>query len=326
MSKLKLVKAKGFANEPTPINLKNQSQLISILNWYRNNELITLDDLKGYLVAYGKIKLPDIIIDLTKINYYTPYLVLARLYLIGWEIPDTLFKEQKLLDYIQTCKKVTKVEIIENSSNTIIKKQNTKEHLENLELYIDHKLTSNSYQYIIETNSIKIKEIIIYIEIFLNQLELDFKEGGYERETYKLLKTSLESLKDSYEKMKNTSKKSTSTRTINKNAMVKSVKYQIKKLVKNTKTFVPLDVVGKKKLYVFDESKSLLLCFFSNVGFTFSGTTLKDFTDKSIALKIKDTAILSNSLSELNDIMAKGKTKPVPSGRFNETMIILAIS
>ena len=116
MSKLKIIKAKGFANEPAPTKILNKSHLISVINWYRNNELITLDDLKGYLVAYGKIKLSNINIDLIKINYYTPYLVLARLYLIGWNIPDNLFKEQKLLDYIQTCKKVTKVEIIEDSS------------------------------------------------------------------------------------------------------------------------------------------------------------------------------------------------------------------
>ena len=60
----------------------------------------------------------------------------------------------------------------------------------------------------------------------------------------------------------------------------------------------------------------------------FSGTTLKNFTDKSYSVRIKDINTIENfTITSLNKIMTDSKTKKIlTSGRFNENLIILCVS
>jgi hypothetical protein len=261
---------------------------------------------------------------LTRITSYTPYLVIARLVTLGWVLPiDVIVKFETFINKFKSGVVSPETKLTPKAPPK--KVEETYEHLTNIDLYVDSKLYDTNYTYTVETQVLKIKACIDYIDKLLLQITEDYSFKGYDKVSYNKLKTNLESLKEEYLKAKVSSKPT--TRKINKNVMIKSVKYSVKKIGTCEKLYTPINIIGKKKLYVYDESKGLLLCFLSQTGFTFSGTTLKGFTDKSVSTRIKDIAILSQSLTSLNEILTTAKlVKPVPSGRFNDSMVILAIS
>lgn len=319
------------ATEPIPTSeIISKYKLIDLLNWYNNNEYINLEDLKGYFAAY--LKHNNLNESLSKlVNNYHPMLVVSRLLFLGWQLEDSIviqFKNyltnlQISIDKQQKIKK--EVIVVEDKKPAV--STDYSECYNSLDMYIDSKYyeSKNVFLYNFETQALKINACISYLDELILSTENDFKNQGHDRQSYKKLMLILNELKDHYVKSKNSTVKP--VRKVNKNTMVKSVKYQIKKFGTADKFYIPLNTVGKKKLFVYDESKQLLLCFYSATGFTYSGTTLKDFTDKSVCTKIKDESILTNSLSTLNEIFTKAKlVKPVPSGRFNETMVILAFS
>lgn len=307
-------------------NVLTKLELIKLLNTYYLHPDNTLDIMREYLLEYiVRYNKEYLNIKVNKINSYSPYLILSRLIVQGWSIDlGTLNKFEKYL--IDLSLKHKNIKETVNISKPIEQKIETYEHYNNIDLYLDNKMfrLNTTYVYPVETQVQKIKSCIEYIDLQIQSIEQDLKEKVIDRSAAKLGITALNSLKEEYLKSKVSSKPK---RTINKNSMVKNVKYQIKNIGKCQKSLLPLNVVGKKKMYIYDESKKLLLCYFSMTGFTFTGTTLKDYTDKSVCTKIKDPSILSNSLSELNEILTNSKTvKSVPHGRFNETMIILAVS
>ncbi len=315
----------------THTNELTKLELINLLNTYYLHPDNTLDVLKDYLLEYiVRNNKQNLLIKINKITTYNPCLIVSRLITQGWTV-DTK-TQYKLDSYLN---KLSQLHSKLKDDNIIIKQTKTKEatetisteHLYNIDCYLDLKMFGRnpSFVYPVETQVLKIKNCIEYLDKQIISLTEDVKEKVIDRDIGKLGIAALTSLKDEYSKAKVSSKPK--SRAINKNAMVKSVKYQIKTFGKMQKSFIPLNVIGKKKMYVYDESKKLLLCYFSTTGFTFSGTTLKDFTDKSVCLKIKDTAILTNSLSDLNDIISKATSvKEVPHGRFNETSVIVALS
>jgi hypothetical protein len=316
--------------EPVPeLEEISKYALISLLNYYANNEDISLLDMKQYLQTYlESFSSRKFNISISSITCYEPVLVISRLLALGWILPsDVLQSFENRLEYLSTRHPV-KIDSFKPVVLKLVKKE-CSEHLTNIDLYIDYKLYGKplNFTYEVETQTLKVKSCIEYIDSQLTYIEDDFKNKCLDRPAYKVLVTSLTSLKDQYNKSKTTSKASKSTRAINKNAMVKSVKCSLIPLGSASKVLTPSSVVGKKKLYVYDQSKKLLLCFFSSTGFTFSGTTLKDFTDKSVCVKIKDEKVLTNSLTLLGDLFNKSTTvKTVPHGRFNESMVLLATS
>ena len=225
---------------------------------------------------------------------------------------------EKIIDFKPALKKLKRqyeeyVEI--ENSNSIF--DETKIDKEQILTYINQSL-----QGLMEETTIPEKEkeklIIIYKE--------DIKYKHISSSTFKMITTLLESLKEIYTKSLSDSPKR--QRPINKAKMCKSVKYSYNKIANIDKYCTPTQTVGKKKMFVFDEKKKTLFCFISSTGFTYSGTTLKGFTDKSFCIKIKDINLLSNSISSLNTYCTENeeKKKEVTTGRFNENMLILAVS
>jgi len=306
-------------------------ELINLLNTYYLHPDNSLDVLKEYLSEYiVRNNKQNLLIKVNKINTYHPCLIIARLITQGWVVDiKTQYKLDSYLNKLSQLHSKLKDDniIIKQSKNKESTEVSSTEHLYNIDSYLDLKMFGRnpSFVYPVETQVLKIKNCIDYLDKQILSLTEDIKDKVIDRELGKLGINALTSLRDEYSKAKVSSKPK--SRAINKNAMVKSVKHQIKNFGKMQKSFIPLNAVGKKKMYVYDESKKLLLCYFSTTGFTFSGTTLKDFTDKSLCVKIKDTTILTNSLSELNDIISKAtNVKEVPHGRFNESSVIVALS
>lgn len=319
------------ATEPVPTSeILSKYKLIDLLNWYNNNEYINLDDLKGYFLAYLKNNQYNESIA-KYVSGYNPNLVVARLLFLGWQLEDSTvikFKNYiKSLDNKFNLEKVKKQEVEEPKKSPVTTTSlDYSECYNQIDMYIDTKFYHRpSFSTTFETQALKINACILYLDKLLLEAEADYENKAYDHVSYKKITNILTELKDVYLKAKNSTVKP--VRKVNKSTMVKSVKYQIKKFGTADKFYIPINTVGKKKLFVYDETKKLLICFYSAVGFTYSGTTLKDYTDKSVCTRIKDEAILTNSLSALNDIFTNAKlVKPVPSGRFNESTTILAFS
>lgn len=310
----------GKLTEPpvTHANILNKFELIKLLNWYNLNT--TLDLQKNYLLTYCKAN--SLTVDTTKINNYDPLLVMARLHILGWKLEDKLIIQ--LNNYIKKINKTSK-----KTTTTVKKVEINNLHLEDLELYIDDHLFEKATKVLnYEANQTKVKQCLEHVAHELNLIESDVKEKAMDRVTYTKYKKILLNIQDTYTKILNEVQvKKVVTRKINKGTMTKNVKYKINNLTNISKVYTPIDIVQKKKLYLYDTNKKILICYYSAIGFIFSGTTLKNFTDKSYYVKIKDSNELSNSLSELNKLMSESKIKkPMTSGRFNENLIIIAIS
>lgn len=311
-------------------------ELIKLINIYRTEPTITIDLLKQYMLEYidnnyigDSTKLKKAV---DKVMHWNSYFILARLISNGWVLPSEYII--RLTSYLNTLaanstEKVNSKKVINKVEKPVVKEENNyKDHLYLIEQYIDHKLYNNpsTFNYIVETQSTKIKECLDYIDNLIIIYKEDIKYKHISSNTFKLVNTLLESLKEIYTKSLSDSPKR--QRPINKAKMCKSVKYSYNKIANIDKYCTPTQTVGKKKMFVFDEKKKTLFCFISSTGFTYSGTTLKGFTDKSFCIKIKDINLLSNSISSLNTYCTENeeKKKEVTTGRFNENMLILAVS
>lgn len=325
--------------EPLPedSNEISKIQLINLLNTYRAESSITLDLLKEYVIQYidhnfvGDSSILKKNID--KINYSDSFFIIARLVYNGWSLPsECILKLQSFLNSLSIDKeqKVNKVsKVLKEIKNISVKEDMpNKDHLYFIELYLDHKLhnTPETFSYVLETQVTKIKECLEYIENLLIIYKDDIKYKNISSSDFKVISSLLENLKEAYTIALTSSPKR--QRPINKAVMSKNVKYSNSKLDNIDKYYTPMQTIGKKKMFVFDTEKKLLFCFFSTAGFTYSGTTLKGYTDKSFCIKVKEKNLLSNSLSSLNTFCSdnEDKKKEVTTGRFNKNMLILVVS
>lgn len=323
--------------EPLPkdSNEISKIQLINLINTYRTEQSVTIDLLKEYMVQYinhnyiGESS--TIIQSIDKVNYWNSYFIIARLIFNGWVIPaEYIFKLQSFLNSLsnKSEQKVKKVVINKEDKNVVKESIPNRDHLYFIELYIDHKLynTPPTFNYVLETQVTKIKECLEYIDKLILIYKDDIKYKSISSADFQVVSSLLESLKEAYTNALNSTPKK--QRPINKVSMSKNVKYSSEKLNNIDKYYTPIQTIGKKKMFVFDIKKKYLFCFLSQSGFTYSGTTLKGYSDKSFCIKIKDVSLLSNSLSSLNTLCTQNedKKKEVTTGRFNENMLILVVS
>lgn len=308
--------------EPKLINLdlsSDNNEVYKLIRYYYEecNLETLLKYFKEYLILSDKS-------DLKVPSTYHPCLIMARLVTRKVTLSDDYLS--RLDNYVNSLPVQAKA-LASPAISKPVNKVICYEHLNNLDYLIDSKLYNKVFTYPVETQVTKIKDCIDYIQSFLETLEVDFKHKDLLKDQYTLLKRDMTSLLNNYVISLTASK--VSTKPVNKKAMTKAVNYSTT-LTLNTKKFLyPHEVVGKKKLFVLDVKKKTLICFISSSSFVFTGTTLKNILfDKSWALKLKTVDVVTNSLSELNQLKASGlyRDVEVTHGRFNSEILLVAAS
>lgn len=310
----------GNATEP-PLKsgIVTKTDLIKLLNWYSANA--TDDELKSYLLLHSKT------IDLNKssISVVRSYGAIARCVQRGFMLTDDVI--QRLDHFVMSNQKTTQTS--ELKRDVIKGKSDSKIYLEDIDIGIDCALLCKTHQPNHATTTTNIKECVEYINKHLEQNESDYLNKGIERKSYLRIKEYLEGLIKFYSVKKTSVKKVTTKRRVSNTQIVKSVKYNSDKKPYIKKQLTPIDLIGKKKAWVFDCNKNTLICYIAVLdGFTFKGTTLQNYDEKkSTFKKIKDESVLTQSLSEINRCYNNIKTtEKLASPRFNENMLILACS
>ena len=284
-------------------------ELVKLLNWY--NENVKTDTLKSCLLAYSK----SINCNLNHLDESTckTYGTLSKLKIRGFVLNQNTKRQ---LD--EFCKLHHK----EPVKTKPITKTIEKEIPSNKFLYVENKfinaiehgldaviLNDDEYVLIYPVTKSDITKCFEHVTDLKSQVELDFVIGGYDKPVFnKIIKYCNELLS-----VLSKSKETTNTKTISKNksSIVKGVKCSIKRQPYTSKIILPIDIIGKRKIYCYDEVKKKLILYVSvGEGFTFTGTTLKNFDSvKSGEKSLSKIDKLTDNMSELNKLFKEQKRK-----------------
>ena len=315
----------GTAKEPAPKHAYEltQIELIKVLNWYRAYG----DDDK--LVSYLHVYAANINYDITHISgtSCTTYGALVRAIENGFVLANSDIK--KLNEF---CKRNHKVKVKQVAQAAPTKSKPTKitycTWAEDVENGLDCAINSTEYIHSYETSKTNIRKCVEYIDNQIRIIDADYKNKDIDKPLYKLQLDYLNGLKSYYSVAVKT--KSVKRISSNKSTIVKGVKFDNSSKHKFiNKTVYPIDIIGKRKLYVYDMKKGKISLFVSVAeGFTFSGTTIKNVNmDKSSSKAFKKTEQLTQQIADLNTLYKDINRKELaPITRFNEDTIILAYS
>lgn len=314
----------GTAKEPVPKHTHEvtQIELIKILNWYRayGND----DKLASYLHVYAS----NLNYDITHLNgtTCTTFGALVRAMENGFVISDNDVK--KLNNF---CKQNHKQKVKDVISVPVKPKPSKVTYCtwaEDIETGLDCAITGSNHTHKYETSKANIKKCIEYIDKLMKTLHADYNDKALDKQNYKVQIDYLNGLKLYY----STAIKTKSVKRIssNKSSIVKNVKFDNSSEHKFiSKPIYPIDIIGKRKLYVYDMKKGKLsLLVAVGEGFTFSGSTIKNINyDKSSSKSMKKTDKLTQQIAKLNTLYkAINRKELTPVTRFNESTIILAYS
>lgn len=314
----------GTAKEPAPKHAYEltQIELIKVLNWYRAYG----DDDK--LVSYLHVYAASINYDITHLSgtVCTTYGALVRAIENGFVLSNNDIK--KLNEFCK-CNHRVKVKQVAQAvpvkPKTIITYCTWAEDVEN---GLDCAINGTDYIHSYETTKTNIGKCVDYIDKLIRIIDTDYKNKDIDKQLYKIQIDYLNGLKSYYSVAVKT--KSVKRISSNKSTIVKNVKFDNSSKHKFiNKTVYPIDIIGKRKLYVYDMKKGKISLFVSVAeGFTFSGTTIKNVNmDKSSSKAFKKTEQLSQQMADLNTLYKDINRKELaPVTRFNEDTIILAYS
>lgn len=314
----------GTSKEPVPQHAYalTQIELIKLLNWYRSYG----DDDK--LVSYLHVYAMNMKCDVTHLSNTTctTYGALVRGIENGFVLANSDIK--KLNDFCRRNHKVKTKSPVVVQEKPKVQKQVYLTWAEDVESGLDCAITDTPYIHNYETTKTNIKKCVDYIDNLIKVIEVDYKYKDIDKSSYHTQISYLNGLKEYY----NVTVKTKSVKRIssNKTTIVKGVKFDNSSKHKFiNKPVYPIDIIGKKKLYVYDMKKGKLSLFVSVAeGFTFSGTTIKNINEeKSGSKSFKKTEQLTQQMADLNTLYKDLNRKELaPVTRFNEDTIILAYS
>lgn len=184
-----------------------------------------------------------------------------------------------------------------------------------------------------------LKEHLVDIEQSENIISInpdtgkEYKESGY-------LKTTVKRINQIYDYITNAIKSTKKTiirkKTVKKIDPLKMIsKLVFMKSKDEFKSINPVDIIGKKKLYIWDTKYRKLKCLISEneLGFHVKGTTIINVdlvksTEKSIKEKDVPALASNKNISGINNFFKNinGHVFPLRSPRVNEHQILLAVS
>lgn len=319
--------------------------LIRGLNFYARN--CKHDELKEYALHWARENCPEHIVkmDRASATEFMTYGALARLHSRGMPISDEHF--DKMINHFGSLHPKKAVQLddegnpVENTNKKPKKVAASRINITfgNMEEYFDAALEGRSYTFNVNSDD-DLKEVSEKAKEILGDI-LEFPEDFIES-TIKPLKAAC---KDVIEKcgkvveIKKTRKlavKQRKPRKVNPQKVVAKVKYQKEEASIRQKSIAPIDLLGKKKVYIYDTKYKRVIVFSgTEEGFTFKGTTILNVDlGKSFAKRIKTPESLFKPfngrvpISELNKMFKdiRNKETSMSTGRFSENFIILNVS
>lgn len=336
----------GRATEPKINSLfPTKIDLVRGLNFYARN--CKHDELKEYSIAWAKENCPEHIQKMDKAApaEFMTYGALARLHTRGMQLEDHHF--EGMIEHFGSLKS-KKESQLDDEGNPIepvskkAKKINAPKVNKTygyMEEYFDAALTGEAYNFNADTDD-DLKAVSEKAKELLGDI-LEFPED-FDESSIKKLKSAckdvIEKCKGAIE-VKKTRKVATvqrKPRKVNPAKVIAKVKYQKEEASINQKSMQPMDLLGKKKVYIYDTKYKRIIVFSgTEQGFTFKGTTLLNIDlAKSFAKRIKTPESLFKPfngrppISELNKMFKdiRNKETAMSTGRFSEYFVILNAS
>jgi hypothetical protein len=294
------------------------------------------DSLKGWALSYLHKNHPELVdrAQQAKPHSFQTYGALCRLSDRGYEFDDAM--KERIRTYFETISIPTKEDIEEDEAKPVVTTVKRSRSFDALELAIDAVLEGKTAPIV----SLITSENLSDVENYCNKNLKEMQEAPeyYLPQNLVPLKKLFRDTLDRIEKMKAVAKvnktKVTRVRKVNPVKVVQNVKYQKTDETIGLKSINPVDVLGHRKMYVYDTKYRKLLLFVGTAaGFTFTGTTLKNVDlSKSSFKTIRKPEVLKGvtalNISDLHKLYAGLTTKEsvVTASRFADTWIILKTS
>lgn len=301
---------------PVPKVMGNVYSMASYFTMMRDDEKYTSDDYKAWFEIYCKEKGIKTSHNVTKKENV---ILLMNLVNNGHFIPPEY--QCKIDNYVKALPKPVKRTSVVSVE---VKKKDPNEKLYAILNLVDMKVDGHIVT--IDVPPALKKSVIEYCVAEMKSIDNDIetqctvkRHGNKLKSIYSGIIEQCEEVKKSIVKVPTNTRKS-------KAAQVKGVKFS-KDKIQGKSSFTPDTIIGKKNLWVYDTGKSLLIHYRSPLGFMFSGTTLKNFTEMK-GYTVKDVETLP--MTSFTGIDAYAKTlrerNTGVTARFSDNTYILGVS
>jgi len=334
----------GKGNEPKHSGLTfDKMDLAQALNFYSAHS--KPDNLKAWALTYLHKNHPELVerAQQAKPYSFTTYGSLCRLTERGYEFDDAM--KERIRSYFESIPIPTKNDVeVDADGNPIIEEPKPKpaptkrfsRSFEALELAVDCILAGKPVPVVSLIATEKLDDVVDCCKRSL--AEMAEAPECFVQKTLPSLKKLYKDTLERVEKLQAAAKvnkaKVVRVRKVNPVKVVKDVKYQREDAELSIKSVNPVDVLGHRKMYVYDTKYRKLILFQGTaVGFTFTGTTLKNVDlQKSSFKTIRKPAELKGigalNISDIHKLYSRLTTKEsaVTASRFADTWIILKTS
>lgn len=328
----------GKATEPKFTGLVyTKMDLIKALNHYA--AYAKTENLKAWALTYLVKYHPELVKRVQSLpgSCFTTYGALCRLEARGYAHDDTM--KARIRDYFKDLKApVTKLTDEEPAAPKPVTRkpiEKINKSMEAFDIATDDVLMGKQPANftISTTDSVKEIEEICHREI----KEMTEFPDYYQKHRIPALKKFYKATLEKVEKAKAAKKVKAPvvrSKRVNPAAVVKAVKYQKSEDSLGLVSINPVDVLERRKMFVYDTKYRRLIMFVSTgPGFTFTGTTLQNVDMKKSVFKTvrKPEALFKGkklSISDLNKAFDELKTKetPMPAARFNSYFVIVKVT
>lgn len=320
--------------EPVPKGELNKIGLLKTLSWYSQHG--ESDKLKAYAIAYiSKNFNKDMATTISKLPDYDfkTYGALCRMQQRGFELDQhTIGRIKEYFDRLHV-KAKTLFEVkatIVKTEKVIDKFPPMPKSIELIEQGLD-KITDGGASSFAKPTEDKTSGTIIkaFCDKEIKQIQDDTLAGDIPKKLCTKYIKFLESVITNLAAQK--ASKPRVVKRISPLKIVQTVKHNIEALGV-LKPLSPIDVLNKKKMYVYDKKTRKIMVFIATgTGFSFKGTTLQYFDIAKSGMKTvrkpEETFAQTQSMSTLNKVYSEIKyPESKPTGRFNDKMVIICVS
>lgn len=304
--------------------------LVKGLNFYARNA--DHDDLKSYALQWATKNCPE---HFDRMSAATPtafmtWGALARLHSRGMEIEE--YQLDKMLNHFATLPARKQTDEKVKVKKKAVKYNNTYAAAEE---YLDAAIAGEKYDFVVdpEDDLKAVAEMAKGVLADLLENEDDYNMAGALEEALRdiVSKTAKNAVPKPTRKVQ-----VRAPRKVNPGKVVEKVKYQKEEPSIKQKSLHPIDIFGKKKVYIYDTKYRRVIVFSAtDAGFTFKGTTILNVDlAKSFSKRVKQPEALFKPfngrppISELNKMFKdiRNKENAMTTGRFSENFVIIQVS
>jgi hypothetical protein len=322
----------GRRSEPEFKSLfPSKIDLVKGLNFYARNS--DHDDLKSYALQWASANCPehwDRMSAAAPASFMT-FGALARLHSRGMQIED--YQIEKMRNHFASLppKKVAE------ESKAKVKKKEVKYNntYAAAEEYLDAAIYGEKYNFQADPND-DLKAVSEMAKEVLGDVLENEDDYNMVVQLTAALRDIIAKTSTAVKVAKTRKVQARAPRKVNPQKVVEKVKYQKEEISIKQKSLHPIDIFGKKKVYIYDTKYRRVIVFnATEQGFTFKGTTILNVDlAKSYSKRVKQPEALFKPfngrppISELNKMFKdiRNKEAPMTTGRFSENFVIIQVS